>query len=177
MIEIGRLVAKTAGRDAGKKAIVIDVLDGKYVLIDGETRRRKCNILHIEPLNQVVKVEKNASHDEVAKVLKEIGIEVRTTKPKPKTEKPKKRRKTPEQLRVQKEEKRKFRDFFKFRKKEEKVEEKKEETLEKKTGLTEEKKEEKQEVETKPTESKEPKKKEAKKPEKAKIKKIEKKKE
>lgn len=146
MIEIGRLVAKTAGRDAGKKAIVIDVLDGKYVLIDGETRRRKCNILHIEPLNQVVKVEKNASHDEVAKVLKEIGIEVRTTKPKPKTEKPKKRRKTPEQLRVQKEEKRKFRDFFKLRKKEEKAEvrepgsaqpfvEKKEENLEKKAEL------------------------------------------
>lgn len=141
MIEIGRLVVKTAGRDAGKKAVVIDVLDGKYVLIDGETRRRKCNILHIEPLNQVVKVEKNTSHDEVAKVLKEIGIEVITTKPKPKAEKPRKKRKTPEQLRVQKEEKRKLRDLFSFKKKEEKAKEKKEEGLEGKAGLVEEKKE------------------------------------
>lgn len=154
-IEIGRLCVKIAGRDAGKKAVIIDILDDKYVLIDGETRRRKCNILHLEPLNQALKIEKNASHEEVAKVLKEIGIESRQTKPKPKTEKPRKKRKTPEQLRVQKEEKRKLRDFFKPKKKEEKVEEKKEGTLEEKAGIVEEKKEEvKGEKETIPKETK-----------------------
>lgn len=134
-IEIGRLVTKIAGRDAGCKALIIDILDDKYVLIDGETRRRKCNILHIEPLNQVVEIEKNASHEDVAKALKEVGIETRQTKPKPKTEKPKRKRKTPEQLRMQKEEKRKLRDLFKFKKKEEKAEERKEEGLEEKAGL------------------------------------------
>lgn len=135
MIEIGRLVTKVAGRDAGKKAIIIDILDDKFVLIDGETRRRKCNILHIEPLIQVVKIEKNASHEEVTKIMKEMGIEAMQTKPKPSAQKPAKKRKTPEQLKAQKEEKRKIRDLFKFKKKEEKSEEKKEATLEEKAGL------------------------------------------
>ena len=152
MIEIGRLAVKIAGRDAGKKCIIVDILDSKFVLIDGETRRRKCNILHIEPLNQVVKIDKNASHEEVAKVLKELGIETRQTKPKPKTKRPRKKRKTPEQLRVQKQEKRKLRDIFRPKKKEA-TEEKEEKSLEEKAGLVEEKKEEGKE--TKPAEKKE----------------------
>ncbi len=152
-IEIGRLVVKIAGRDAGKKAVIIDILDDKYVLIDGETRRRKCNILHIEPLNQKIEIKKNASHEEVAKALKEIGIETRQTKPKPKTQKPRKKRKTPEQLKAQKEEKRKLRDLFKPKKKEEKVETK-EATLEEKAGLVEEMKKETQETESEKKEAK-----------------------
>ena len=139
MIEVGRLVVKIAGRDAGCKAIIIDILDDNYVLLDGETRRRKCNILHVEPLEQKIDIKKNASHDEVSKALKDLGIESRETKPKPKTQKPKAKRKTPEQLRARKEEKRKFRDFFKPKEKEEKAEAK-EITLEEKAGLTEEKK-------------------------------------
>lgn len=145
MIEIGRLVIKIAGRDAGCKAVIIDILDSKFVLIDGETRRRKCNVLHIEPLNQKVEIKKNASHDEVAKALKELGMEARATKPKPKTQKPLKKRKTPEQLRTQKEEKRKLRDIFKPKKKEAREQssaplgvekaEAKESTLEAKAGL------------------------------------------
>ena len=145
MIEIGRLVVKIAGRDAGKKALIVDVLDDTYVMLDGETRRRKTNIIHIEPLNQVIKIKKNASHDEVAKALKELGIETRETKPKPKTQKPTKKRKTPEQLKVQKEEKRKLRDIFTPKKKDEKAEAK-ETSLEAKAGL--EVKEESKEAKT-----------------------------
>ena len=144
MIEIGRICVKIAGRDAGKKCVIIDILDDKYVLIDGETRRRKCNVLHIEPLNQVVKIEKNAGHEAVAKALDKLGIKARATKPKPKTQKPTKKRKTPEQLRAQKEEKKKFRDIFRPKKKEEKAETK-ETSLEEKAGLAEDKKEEKSE--------------------------------
>ena len=70
-IEIGRLCVKIAGRDAGKKCLIIDILDDKYVLIDGETRRRRCNILHLEPLSQVLKIEKDATHGDVASALKE----------------------------------------------------------------------------------------------------------
>ena len=105
MIEVGRIMVKIAGRDAGKKGVIIGILDDKFVLVDGETRRRKANILHIEPLNQVIKIEKNASHEAVAKALEELGIKARQTKPKPKTQKPKAKRKTPEQLREQKEDK------------------------------------------------------------------------
>lgn len=144
MIEIGRLCIKIAGRDAGLKCIVVDILDDKFVLIDGETRRRKCNVLHLEPLKDVVKIKKNASHEDVSKALKEVDIKTRETKPKTKTERPRKKRKTPEQLREQKEEKKKLMDIFKRKKKEkvdEKVKEKKGESLEEKAGLIEEKKE------------------------------------
>jgi len=134
MIEIGRLCVKLAGRDAGKKALIIDILDDKFVLIDGETRRRKCNILHLEPLAQVVNIKKNSSHEEVAKVLKEIGLEARETKPKPKSQRPWAKRKTPEQLREKKEEKKKLRDVFKLKKKEEKASAK-ENSLEEKAEL------------------------------------------
>ena len=90
MIELGRLCLKIAGRDGGKKCIVIDILDNNYVLIDGETRRRKCNISHLEPLDAVIKIKKKASHDEVKTEFKKLGLNVLETKPKPKTERPKK---------------------------------------------------------------------------------------
>lgn len=153
MIEVGRLIVKTAGRDAGKKGVIIDILDDKFVLIDGETRRRKVNILHIEPLAKVAKIGKNAPHDEVAKALDEFGLKARETKPKPKTQRPMARRKTPEQLRVQKEEKRKLRDIFRPKKKEAVQ---KEDSLEAKAGLEESK------AEAKESPAKEPKPKEKK---------------
>ena len=141
MIEVGRVCVKLAGRDASKKCVIVDILDDKFVLIDGETRRRRCNILHLEPLEQVVKIKKNASHGDVSKSLKDMGIETRETKPKQKTQKPKAKRKTSEQLRVQKVEKKKLRDIFRPKKKEEKAEAK-ETSLEEKAGLADDKKEE-----------------------------------
>jgi large subunit ribosomal protein L14e len=140
MIEIGRLCVKIAGRDAGAKCVVVDVLDDKFVLIDGETRRRKCNILHIEPLKDTINIKKNASHEDVKNEFESLGLKTRETKPKQKVEKPGKKRKTPEQLRQQKEDKRKLRGIFK--KKEAKTEQKtskkqdkNKETLEEKAGL------------------------------------------
>jgi len=88
MYEIGRLCVKIAGRDANKKCVIIEVLDDVYVMIDGQTRRRKCNIIHLEPLDKVLKIKKGASHTEVKSVLKKEKILVVDTKPKPKKEKP-----------------------------------------------------------------------------------------
>jgi large subunit ribosomal protein L14e len=76
MIEIGRLCVKTAGRDAGLKCAIIEVIDETYVKIDGQTRARKCNIAHLEPLGTVLELKKNAGHDEVLKALKKQGIEI-----------------------------------------------------------------------------------------------------
>ncbi len=149
MIEIGRLCVKLAGRDAGLKCVVVDILDDKFVLIDGETRRRKCNILHIEPLKDVIKIKKKASHEEIKKEFEKLGLKVRETKPRQKTEMPRKKRKSPEQLREQKEEKKKLRDIFGKKEEKAKAKEKtaekeagKGETLEEKAGLAEEKKSE-----------------------------------
>ena len=65
MIEIGRVCVKLAGRDAGKKCVVVDFIDDNTVLIDGFTRRRKCNLRHLEPLEETLSIEKGASSDEV----------------------------------------------------------------------------------------------------------------
>lgn len=105
MIEIGRLCVKIAGRDAGNKCVVVDLVDKTYVLIDGNVRRRKCNIAHLEPLDKVIKIKKNASHADVAAEFKKLKLDVWTTKPKKAAEKPKKVRKTKEKPVEEKKEK------------------------------------------------------------------------
>ncbi len=92
MIEIGRLILKTSGRDAGKYGLIIDVIDENYVMIDGQVRRKKVNIKHIEPLLPVLKINKNASHEEVVSALERIGVSVEPRKSREKKPKPVKKR-------------------------------------------------------------------------------------
>lgn len=82
MIEIGRLCLKIAGRDAGKKCVIVDILDKNYALIDGLTRRRKCNIAHLEPLRDVLKIKKACSHADVVAAFKKLGLDMKETKAK-----------------------------------------------------------------------------------------------
>ena len=93
MITIGRVCVKTAGRDAGKKCVVVEVMDKNFVMITGETRRRKCNIDHLEPLDTTLPIKVGASDAAVEKALKEIGVSSRTSKPKKPTAKPVRKRK------------------------------------------------------------------------------------
>lgn len=81
-MEIGRLCVKLAGRDAGRLCIVVDDLEKNFVLIDGNVRRRKCNALHLEPLNEVIKIKKGASHADVVAEFKKLKLDVWNTKPK-----------------------------------------------------------------------------------------------
>jgi large subunit ribosomal protein L14e len=76
MFDVGRMCLKIAGRDAGMKCVVVEVIDERYVLIDGMTRRRKCNLLHLEPLEQVLELESNASHGTVIALFKDMGFDV-----------------------------------------------------------------------------------------------------
>jgi len=97
MMEVGRLCLKTAGRDAGKRCVVIDTIDKNHVLVDGETRRRKCNILHLEPIDKVIEISQKADHEAVVEALKKIGIEAAVKKSlKEETPKPKNARKKAE---------------------------------------------------------------------------------
>lgn len=88
MIDIGRVCVKIAGRDAGKKCVVIDILDQTYVLVDGQTRRRKVNMLHVEPLPDVLDLTKGASRQDVMAAFKSRGWSIRETKPKSKPGRP-----------------------------------------------------------------------------------------
>ncbi len=102
-MEIGRLCVKVAGRDAGRMCVVVDTLENNFVLIDGDVRRRKCNILHLEPLPEVLNLKKGASHADIAKEFKKLGIAVWETKSKKKTEKslPKRRSEKSEKVPVE----------------------------------------------------------------------------
>lgn len=77
MMDVGRVCVKIAGRDAGLRCVVVEVIDSNYVMIDGQTRRRKCNIKHLEPLPITLPVKKGASHDKVATAFKTMNIAVR----------------------------------------------------------------------------------------------------
>ncbi len=77
-IEIGRICLKVSGREAGKKCVVVDVMDKSFVLITGPkkvtgVRRRRANTSHIEPLQNSVEIKRGASDDEVTEALKDAG--------------------------------------------------------------------------------------------------------
>ena len=94
MIEIGRVCIKIAGRDSNCKCVVVDMVDDRTVLIDGQTRRKKVNIKHIEPTKQKISIKKGASSSEVAKEFKKMGIELKEKKSKKPKERQKKFRKS-----------------------------------------------------------------------------------
>ena len=93
MIEVGSVVLKTTGRDAGKKGIVIEVIDDNYVMIDGTVRRRKCNIKHIEPTKEKADIKAKASEADVKSAMKSLGIDVTKSTPRKAGAKPTKQRK------------------------------------------------------------------------------------
>lgn len=92
LFEVGRLCVKIAGRDAGRTCVVVEELDNSYVVVDGATRRKKVNVLHLEPLADMVKLKAKASHDEVAKAFEKLGLSVWETKAKKAAARPKKQK-------------------------------------------------------------------------------------
>ncbi|RMF89676.1 MAG: 50S ribosomal protein L14e [Methanobacteriota archaeon] len=70
-MEVGRVCVKIAGREAGRKCVVVEVVDKNFVVVVGDgVRRRRCNIAHLEPLDKTVKIKKGASDKEIIKSLK-----------------------------------------------------------------------------------------------------------
>jgi len=74
-IGVGRICVKLAGREAGKKCVIIDIIDKNFVLITGPkevtgVKRRRTNVNHIEPLRNKVKIKRGASDEEVMEALK-----------------------------------------------------------------------------------------------------------
>ena len=105
MMEVGRLCVKIAGRDANKTCVVLDVIDDNYVLVDGETRRKKCNVKHLEPLDKVVKIKKEAPRSEVKKAFTDLGLgffEPKTKKPEARVKKTKAKKEVAEKPKKEK---------------------------------------------------------------------------
>ena len=77
-IEVGRICVKVSGREAGRKCVIVDVVDKAFVLITGPKevtgiRRRRANINHVEPLKEKVEIKRGASDEEISEALKASG--------------------------------------------------------------------------------------------------------
>lgn len=76
LFEVGRVVIKTSGRDSGNTGVVVEVMKDNYVLIDGNVRRKKCNVRHLEPLKETLNIKKNETHENVIKAMKQANINI-----------------------------------------------------------------------------------------------------
>jgi large subunit ribosomal protein L14e len=57
-IEVGRICMKISGREAGEKCVIVEIIDEKFVEVLGSTvKNRRCNIKHLEPLEQVIEIK------------------------------------------------------------------------------------------------------------------------
>lgn len=77
-IEVGRICVKQAGRENGKKCVVIDVMDKSFVLVTGPkkltgVKRRRVNLNHVAPLEDKIEIKRGASDDEVTQTLEAAG--------------------------------------------------------------------------------------------------------
>ncbi len=79
VFDVGRLCVKVAGREAGKKCVVVDIIDDKFVLVTGPksltgVKRRRANVKHLEPLDKKIRIKKGASDEEVLEALEKEGL-------------------------------------------------------------------------------------------------------
>ena len=76
VLDIGRVCMKIAGRDSNKIAVVIKKLDDNHVLIEGNVRRKKCNIKHLEPLNKILNIKEEETGDKIRELLEKEGFKI-----------------------------------------------------------------------------------------------------
>jgi len=77
-VEVGRICMKMAGRENGKKCVIVDVMDKSFVLITGPkkvtgVKRKRVNINHLKPLQDRLDIKRGASDEEVAQTLEAAG--------------------------------------------------------------------------------------------------------
>ena len=76
MFKVGDVCKKLAGRDAGKLCVVVEKIDDQYFLIDGNTRRRKCNIKHLHPEKKKIDIKEKATTSDVLKAFEKAKLPV-----------------------------------------------------------------------------------------------------
>ncbi|RLG52371.1 MAG: 50S ribosomal protein L14e [Thermoproteota archaeon] len=79
LIEVGRVCIKTAGREAGKKCVVVKIIDKNFVEITGPkeltgVRRRRVNVKHLLPLPLKIDISEDAEDSEVLEALKSTDL-------------------------------------------------------------------------------------------------------
>ena len=85
-MKIGQLCYKLAGRESKKPCVVVDVVDDNFVIIDGQVKRRRCNVRHLEPTSKILDVKKGDSKDKIMSLLEKEGFKISIAKPRQKKE-------------------------------------------------------------------------------------------
>jgi large subunit ribosomal protein L14e len=75
-IDIGRICIKLTGREAGKKCIIVDIVDRNFVLVTGPkqlngVKRRRVNVSHIETTERKLNIRRGETDEELIKALNE----------------------------------------------------------------------------------------------------------
>ena len=73
-MDVGRICLKLKGREAAKRCVVVDVIDRNYVMVTGPfdltgVKRRRVNMSHLKPLDEVIEIPRNASDQEIIDIL------------------------------------------------------------------------------------------------------------
>lgn len=72
-IEVGRICVKIAGREAGEKCVIVEIIDDNYVEVVGSTiKNRKCNLKHLEPVDQTIEIKS----DDVEAIKKDLAAAI-----------------------------------------------------------------------------------------------------
>jgi large subunit ribosomal protein L14e len=66
---------KTQGRDAGRRCVIVDLIDKNFALVTGPkqvtgVRRRRVNVNHLVPLDEKIVIEKGATDEQIVTLLK-----------------------------------------------------------------------------------------------------------
>lgn len=77
-IEVGRICVKIAGREAGRRCVIVDIVDKNFVLITGPrkgsgVKRRRVNVNHLEPTQTKIDINRGATDEEVTEALTAAG--------------------------------------------------------------------------------------------------------
>ena len=79
VIEVGRVCMKIAGREAGKFCVVVDIPKDGFVTVTGpkqitRIKRRKCNVLHLEPTGNIFNISEGSDDSAVEKAWNASGF-------------------------------------------------------------------------------------------------------
>lgn len=74
LFEIGTVCVITQGRRAGKKVVVVDIIDENYLLVTGPEgvngiKRRRMNIKHLMPIDLQLEIEREVSDEEIEEAI------------------------------------------------------------------------------------------------------------
>ena len=83
---IGRVIVKLSGKEAGRYGVIVDQINDNFVLIDGNFKRRKSNLMHLELTDKILDIKKGASTSEVREAMNKAKLKVTTPRAKVKKE-------------------------------------------------------------------------------------------